>query len=209
MSCCDPNGLNAIFRGGYVEGEKRDFLRKGLSKRQRRFWIGLELSHKSVLDIGCGIGALGLGAVQKGAEHAFLIDVSTDYLAAAQSLKTSLNLDDKVSIERADFASLSEPPVADIVVLDRVVCCYPDASKLLSRAAEQSRESLLFSYPRPAWFMRWGCAVLNSAMALFKKDYRFYLHSEAVLRKAASAYGHSLKRREQLGIWTLLEFSLE
>ena len=208
MDCCDPNGLNKVFRGGYVESEKRDFLRRGLSKRQKRFWLERDLTGKSVLDIGCGVGALGLTALQRGARQAFLIDVSKDYLAAAQSLASSLGLVAKVSTAQADFVT-SDAPKADLVVLDRVVCCYPDATNLLVKAAAQSQDELLFSYPRSFWFVRFGRAALNGLMRLIGREYRFYLHSEADLLAAATSQGHSLVRKEQLGLWTLAVFNLE
>jgi hypothetical protein len=36
---------------------------------------------------------------------------------------------------------------ADVVVLHRVVCCYPDYERLLGAAAEHARRLVVFSYP--------------------------------------------------------------
>ena len=36
---------------------------------------------------------------------------------------------------------------ADIVILHRAVCCYPDYAKLLGVAAEHTRRQLVFSHP--------------------------------------------------------------
>jgi len=35
---------------------------------------------------------------------------------------------------------------ADLVVLHRVVCCYPDYERLLAAAADHGRRALVFSY---------------------------------------------------------------
>src|SRR5207302_1866448 len=55
-------------------------------------------------------------------------------------------------------ASLSE---ADVVTLDRVVCCYPDASALLGAAAARSRRLLAFTHPPDRWYLRGGFSVVN------------------------------------------------
>jgi hypothetical protein len=36
---------------------------------------------------------------------------------------------------------------ADLVILHRVVCCYPDYERLLTAAADHARRALVFSYP--------------------------------------------------------------
>lgn len=209
MDCCDLNGLNNIFRGGYVRREEKAFLRKGLSRRQVRFLAGLELSSKTLLDVGCGVGGLGLMALRRGAASATLVDVSADYLAASRRAAANLGVAERAAFVQTDFAFWKAAPEADIVMLDRVVCCYPDAPGLLERAAKASREHLLLTYPQPALWLRLGRWLLNAGLTLMGKRYRFYLHSEAELRRAATQGGHRLTRRERLGVWTLLVFSLE
>ena len=205
MSCCDTNGLNRMFSGSYVEREKRTFLKRGLSERQQAFFESLDLDEKSILDLGCGIGALGLTALQRGAERAHLVDVSQASLRLAQELRVQLDLSG-ATFTQGDGARL-ELSTADIVVLDRVVCCYPDAGNLLRKASSLSECDLLFTYPLARWWLRLGRSLLNLSMVVTRNDYRFYVHSEDHLLDAAAQHGHRLKRRQRYGVWQFCHFS--
>ena len=205
MSCCDTNGLNRIFRGSYVERERRAFLKHGLSKRQQAFFRGVDTQEKTILDIGCGVGVLGLTALQRGASHACLIDVSHDSLRMARELSTQLGVSGAAFVQ-GDAAQL-ELPHANVVLLDRVVCCYPNAVALLHRASDLSEHDLLFTYPLPRWWLRLGRSLLNFGMAVTRNDYRFYVHDEAELLTAAAQHGHHLERRGRYGLWEFCHFS--
>lgn len=205
MSCCDVNGLNRIFKRNFAEGDKRKFLKKGLDKRQRGFLENFNPEGGSVLDIGCGVGTLGFSALQKGATKTQFVDVSRAYLEAAKGLSKYFDVEEKTSFVQGDFVTLEFEP-ADTVMLDRVVCCYPDAPALLRKAAAHSQSTLLFSYPLPRWWMRLGRAFLNSMVALTGNPYRFYVHDEASLLTAATSSGHELAHTERYGLWLLCAF---
>ena len=207
MSCCDPNGLNGLFKGPVVEAELRAFKRRGLGKRQQVFLETLQgrAEERSVLDIGCGIGGLGLSLLERGAAHSTFVDVSQDYLRAAQELAEARALNGKAEFVKADFTQADLSP-ADIALLDRVVCCYPDAPALLRKAAAQSDAHLIFSYPRPVWWMRVSKHLLNLGMRLWRKEYRFYVHDRETLLSAAASAGHVLKEEHSVGVWKLAVF---
>ena len=207
MSCCDPNGLNGLFKGPVVEAELRAFKKRGLGKRQRIFLETLRghIENSSVLDIGCGIGGLGLSLLKRGAAHSTFVDVSKAYLAAARDLAKEQEVRNRAEFTEADFTR-TDLSSADIVLLDRVVCCYPDAPKLLRKAALHSQTHLIFSYPRPAWWMKVSMHLLNLGMRVWRKEYRFYVHEREALLGAASSAGHTLKEERRVGVWKLAVF---
>ena len=207
MSCCDPNGLNGLFKGPIVEGELRAFKKNGLGKRQKVFLEVLRghAKNRTVLDIGCGIGGLGLSLLASGAAHGTFVDVSRAYLRAARELAREQEAEENTEFVEADFMRTDLSPT-DIVVLDRVVCCYPDAPALLRKAASQSETSLVFSYPRPAWWMKATRGLLNLGMRVWRKDYRFYVHDEDALLEAAGNNGHTLQEVRSVGVWKLAIF---
>ena len=88
MACCDPNGLNQVFAGPVVQRELRAFRRKGLNRRQRKMVELLEPSMPgaSVLDVGCGIGAIGTTLLTKGASSSTFVEVSSAYLRGAREV---------------------------------------------------------------------------------------------------------------------------
>ena len=65
---------------------------------------------------------------------------------------------------------------ADVVVLHRVVCCYPDYERLLGAVAEHARQAVVFSYPPGNVLWRTWVAGANLAMRLLRREYRAFVH---------------------------------
>lgn len=204
MSCCDVNGLNRVFRGPLVRREQQRFKRRGLNARQRGL-LPAEAVTATVLDLGCGVGGLGLSALAQGAERATFVEVSRAYLAAARELAESYQLLDRSSFLLGDALELELEPHA-LVLLDRVVCCHPSGPDLLHKAAALSQQDLRFSYPWPSWYLRLGHGLVNAALSLFGHPYRSYLHDEAELSAAAASAGHRLVRRRRYGVWQVCHY---
>jgi SAM-dependent methyltransferase len=206
VSCCPPpeaartdvNGLGRLFRGPVVARERRRFERRGLEARQRA--LLREGAPERVLDIGCGVGALGLTCLARGSRHADFVEVSPAYLAAARELAQQRGVMDRATFSPGDALTLELAP-ADLVLLDRVVCCHPEGPALLARAAALSRGALAFSYPAPSLPARLGGWLLNGVMRLLRHPYRFFLHDERALLGAASSSGHRLASSSRHGIW--------
>lgn len=161
-----------------------------------------------MLDIGCGIGAVGAALLVRGASSGTFVDVSAAYLRAAREVATQTGVAERASFYRDDFATSERLyPQADVVVLDRVVCCYPDGVALLKKAARHSRRTLVYTYPRPLWFMPLFRALCALGMRLSGREYRFFLHDpERLLRAATGAgYGHVVTR--SVGVWQLVRVS--
>ena len=210
MDCCDPNGLDEMFAGPLVRQELRAYQANGLNKRQQKLMTLLApiLPGSSVLDIGCGIGALGTALLTKGAGEGTFVDVSSAYLAAAREVAAAAGVGERAVFYRDDFAVSGRLyPQAEVVVLDRVVCCYPDAAALLAKAARHSRRALLFTYPRPLWFVRLFRALCANAMRLTGRDYRFFMHDPAALLRAATGAGHVVVASRPVGVWQLVQLS--
>ena len=100
-------------------------------------------------------------------------------------------------------------PQADVVVLDRVVCCYPDAVELLSKAARHSKRTLLYTYPRSFWFMPLFQTLCALGMRLIGREYRFFLHDPELLLRAATGAGHACVVTRSVGTWQLVRVSRE
>lgn len=190
--------------------ELQAFRRKGLNKRQAQL-VG-ELEHVveggSVLEIGCGVGAISTTLLRKGARVGHYVEISSDYLEAAREIAEDAGVSEKATFHLDDFAaSKNHYPSADFVVLDRVVCCYPDGIKLIAKAARHSERYLVYTYPRPLWFIRVFKAMLGFTMRLFRQDYRFFLHDPEKLSQAVSEHGHALVVTRAIGLWQLVVLS--
>lgn len=119
---------------------------------------------RSVLDVGCGIGDLGIEAVTHGAARAFGVELSIKAVEEARRLAAVRGVADRTSFEVGDGAKALLPK-ADIVVLNRVFCCYPDVDELLDNSLSAAGAVYAFTAPPSAGLagalVRWQSRFAN------------------------------------------------
>lgn len=159
----------------------------------------------TVLDIGGGVGELGLELVRRGATRATTLELSAAYDGPAAALAAETGLTERVERRIGDIAadgSVAEP--ADVVVLHRVVCCYPDAERLLAAAAEHARRAVVLSHPGRNALTRATLAVDNLVPWLLRREYRAFVHSPAEMAQVLRGHGFTPERLHRGPIWEVL-----
>jgi SAM-dependent methyltransferase len=132
----------------------------------------------TVLDVGAGIGALGFELLAAGAERVTAVEAAPAYLAAAREEAGRRSVANRLELVHGDFVAVAGDVLqADVVAMDRVVCCYPAYRPLLEAAIGRSRRLLALSYPRDRWFVRLAVAMQNLTRALFRNPFRGFVHS--------------------------------
>jgi SAM-dependent methyltransferase len=165
------------------------------------------VAEASLLEIGSGVGGLHLELLKRGASRATSVDISSGYLAAAQSVSEKLGLRDKIEYRLADFArEAQDVPPADIVILHRVVCCYPDMPTLITAAAQHARRLLALTFPKDTWYMRLGQKLINGWMWLTRSGFRFYVHTPAAIFDTATAAGLRPVQQKSSWPWQMVVF---
>jgi SAM-dependent methyltransferase len=163
--------------------ESRSYRRSGASRTTRWLLEGLTdepVDGLSVLDIGAGVGAVHLALLKSGAASAVDVDGSPAYVAVAREEASRQGVADRVDYAIGDFVELAasiEP--ADLVVLDRVVCCYPDMQALVRLSAARARRRYGLVYPRDARWIRAASGALNLFMRLTRQRTRSWIHRTA------------------------------
>lgn len=185
-ACCDPAEYDDVFTSKYARRLAKSFRASGLddtATKMADFVTDQAVEGATVLEIGGGVGGLHVELLRRGASRATNIELSTAYEGEAARLLAESGLTDRVSRRNADLvADPAAAPDADIVVLHRVVCCYPDFPALLGVAADHARRMLVFSYPRPRLLTRAETAVENLGYAVRGRTFRTFVHSpEAML----------------------------
>jgi 16S rRNA G966 N2-methylase RsmD len=136
----------------------------------------------SVLEIGGGVGEIQIELLKRGAGRAVNLELSPAYEEEAKRLLREAELDDRAERRLHDIAVEPEGvEPADIVVLHRVVCCYPDYERLLSAAAERARRLLVFSYPPRNVVSRAFVGAVNLAFRLLGREYRSFAHPPSAM----------------------------
>jgi hypothetical protein len=156
-----------------------------------------DVSDETVLEIGGGIGALQLELLERGARSATNVELSAGYEDAAQELFAGRDVDRRIG----DFVAADVEP-HDIVLLHRVVCCYPDVDALVGRAASHTRGRLALTIPQERRWIGWGLRAVNVWLRLSRCGFRTYQHPFAAIEGAAAAKGLRLDGRRRRGaIW--------
>ena len=143
-----------------------------------------------MLDVGGGIGEIEIELLRRGALRTVNLELSSAYDAEAQRLLAEAGLEGKAERRLHDIAvDPAGVQAADVVVLHRVVCCYPDYERLLTAAAGRARRLLVFSYPRRNAVSRAVIALQNAAFRLTRKQFRTFAHPPAEMLAVLRAGG--------------------
>ena len=127
----------------------------------------------TVLEVGGGVGEIQLELLKRGAARAVNLELSPAYEEEATSLLRAAGLEERAERRLHDIAVDPEGvEAADVVVLHRVVCCYPDYERLLRAAAEHTRRLLVFSYPPRNAVSRLLIAAQNLVFRLLRREFR-------------------------------------
>jgi hypothetical protein len=169
------------------------YRKKGLDQLERQMIAIISaraLSGMRVLEIGGGIGRIQAELLVTGADQGEVVELVPAYEPYARELARETGLEGRTSFRIVDI--LEEPDAvepADIVVLNRVVCCSPDGVDLAAAAARLARRTLVLSFPRDAVWVRAGISLLNASFWLRRNPFRAYVHQPNALLAAANGEG--------------------
>lgn len=207
MPCCSTFGCAAAaqFTPKKAAEELARYREKGPGVTTRFIRDGLikaGVASGTLLDVGAGIGALTFELLDRGITNAMAVDASEPYLAAAKDEATRRGRSDAISFTRGDFVEVAaDLPVADIVTLDRVVCCYPDYAPLLDSAIRHAARALAFSYPRDRTFIHWGVRIENATRQLRSNPFRTFVHPVQDMQQRIRAAGFELAGHNHTMTW--------
>ncbi len=163
-----------------AESEARRYRRRGLDATSRRiveFVKSQGIEGRTVLEVGGGIGAVQIELLKAGAARAVNVELIPTYEPTAMRLLEEAGLSGRVERTVLDFAQAAEQVArADVVVLNRVLCCYPDMPRLAIAAADHASHVMVMSYPKWAWWTRAGLGVSNLVLALMRREFHIFVH---------------------------------
>jgi hypothetical protein len=205
MSCCTPTGYRTIFGSKTAEREARRYRRRGLPASAR--WLVHTLTTagvkgRSVLEVGGGVGGLQIELLEAGVDRSVNVEIIDTYEPAAEALIAERGLRGRVERRLDDFAAAAaETPPADLVVLHRVICCYPDAHVLIDAACEHARERVAITIPRESAWIRLGVVVMNAWLRMRRIAFRSYVHPLEPMLAVAAGRGFRMADRRRGILW--------
>jgi len=205
MSCCGAPGCERIFDRKHATRELRNYHRNGPIKTTQALIHSVlrgSVKDSTLLDIGGGVGAIQYDLLNAGARRAVSVDASPAFEAAARGEAERQGFSGRIQYEAGDFVELADRIApADIVTLDRVVCCYPNMEGLVRLSVQHSRRIYGLVYPRDRRMTRVVIRVQNFFRGLFRNPFRSFVHSVEAMDGLISAAGFTLRQRVRTFVW--------
>mgnify|MGYP000200350564 FL=1 len=210
-NCCEIT--DNAFSEQEAKANLKDYRRRGPANQTRLILEAvrsLGLKNVSLLDIGGGIGVIYHELLKDMAGEAIHVDASSSYLKVAKEEAARRGHVEQVKFIHADFTEVAaQLPQADVVTLDRVVCCYPNFRELLTSAASRSRTAIALTYPREVWWTRAALALMNLYQRLMKDPFRVFVHPVAEMEALLNSLGLKKISTRKLFVWEMALYRRE
>lgn len=191
--CCDPHGYARTFNDRFARRLAKRYRKRGLDRTARRMVDivtrrGVEGA--TVLEVGGGVGDIQVELLRRGAARTTNLELSGAYDDEARRLLAEHGLAARAERRIVDIAAApGDVEPADIVILHRVVCCYPDYAKLLGAVADHARQQVVFSHPPRNLVSRAMFGAENLSFRLRGSDFRVFTHPPAAMLEVLTDRG--------------------
>jgi len=204
MSACHCCAPDQQFDQRQAQGDLKRLHRHGPDRTTKQILAAIQRhplpAAPTLLDIGGGIGTIHHTLLDHGFAEATHVDASRAYLAVAAAEADRLGHRSRVMLTHADFRTVAPAAApADVVTLDRVVCCDPDFAGLLGAAADHARHLLALSFPHRRWYTRLFVAGINTWRWIRGRSFRAYVHPPAAMTRVLESRG--LRQCWRGGTW--------
>lgn len=207
MTCCGggARACEGHFDRKVAARDLRDYQKNGpvaTTRALTRALVQAGVNHATVLDIGGGVGAIQHELLGAGARTATSVDASSAYQDVARQEATRRGLCMRIAFRLGDFVDLaSQIPAADVVTLDRVVCCYPLMEPLVRLSAQRCSRLYGLVYPRDRLLTRLVIRVQNFIRGLLGNPFRSFVHSTDAMDALIRSSGFTLLRKTRTFVW--------
>lgn len=197
VSCTHCEATQIQFSDRVARGDVDRYRRKGPDKTTRDLLeaVGKQgVPCASLLDIGGGIGVIPIELLESGLESATLVEAASAYVEVARAEWERRGIAERLQLEHGNFVELA-PQLggADLVTLDRVICCYDDFERLVTTSAAKCVKLYAFSVPRDRWYVKMVFAIENALRRLTGNRFRAWVHPTSRIEELLAQVG--LERR--------------
>ncbi|MCH8748742.1 methyltransferase domain-containing protein [Patescibacteria group bacterium] len=209
MNRCVCAGCDEVFGKKRVRKDVKRYHDEGLPGTTKILVTELErlgVTGKTLLDIGGGIGLIPLELLPLGVTSAVSLEASATYLTTAKEEAERQGVLSRITFQSGDFVSLAgNVGPADIVTLDKVVCCYADMEGLVTLSADRAQSLYALIYPRDIWWVKFAFALENISMRILGLP-RYYVHPTAEVERILHRKNFSKVFSRYKGRWQIAIF---
>lgn len=207
MPCCRGQNYDRLFGARTARKELRAYRRRGprgATARLLRLLQGSAPADASLLDIGGGVGVIPQEMLKADATRVTSVDASEAYCATIDSVAREDGYADRWTAIEGDFVERApEVAAADIVTLDKVICCYPDMPVLVGLSAAKAKSLYGIVVPMDG---RLVCAVAragNFVMRILRFQFQGFVHPHSEIDAAVGKAGLRLTSTASYWIWSI------
>jgi magnesium-protoporphyrin O-methyltransferase len=212
MNCCCANTrFDSTFNDRHASKQLEQYRRDGPNDTTRALLHALRaagMREATLLDIGAGVGIIHHELLGSGARSAVHVDAALAHMRLARDEAARRGHTERVTFVHGDFVGMAnEIAPADVVTLDRVICCYPDMERLVTTSASKARHLYGAVFPRERLVSRVGVALENFARRLTRNPFRAYIHSTEGIDAALRRQGLTLRSVADTFIWRVAVYA--
>lgn len=210
--CCPQcEGIELMFDEENADNDLRVYRAEGPDETTA--WLLDDLKARGVerqtlLDIGGGVGMIQHELLKAGAASAVHVDASSAYIDAAKREAKRRKLGERIAWHFGNFVDLArELEPADIVTLDKVICCYDDMPRLVRSSARLAKRHYAIVVPRDKWWFRAAVRVMNLFQAVTRNPYRMFVHRHQAIEAIIAKAGLKRSFSRHNFMWQVLVYS--
>ncbi len=212
MNCCQCQGIEEKFDQKYVAKKREQYRSKGPKETTNQLIEAIRaegVDGTLLLDIGGGLGDIQHELIRSGVRRAINNEASTAYLEACRAEAERQGHADQIQHVLGNFIEVAaEIPPADIVTLDRVVCCYHDVEQLVNLSAQKAKWLYGLVYPRDKWWVKIVTLLYyNGRHWLRRNPMRNYVHPTKAVEATLEQNGLKRKYLREMGAWQVAIFA--
>lgn len=185
-----------------------------ISRKARRELVqavrDLGIEGKTVLDVGCGPGDLTRELIREGASRALGVDLAEQTLEEARKRAANEQLSERVEF-RVGNGAKDTFEKHDVVVLEKVICCYPNWRELVDNTSSAAAQVYGFVIPRSdglnGFFLRAFLGLGNVFLKIRKCGFRPHVHDYRQIHGHLRELNFDRKQLSMGPIWMTAVYS--
>ena len=203
--CCDPSPYRRFFNSKEARRKVRNYRKKGLDPMATSmvdFLVSEGVDGADMLEVGGGVGAIEIELLKAGVASAVNVELSAGYDVAAAALAREEGVEERIERKIGDFVEVQDEVArADIVVLNKVVCCYPWMDRMMGAATSKAGKYLALVFPRERWWVKLGLRTGDFFLSLRGCEFRAFVHSVGEIERIAEDAGLVVRHRDSTAVW--------
>ena len=212
MSCCGQcEGIEDIFDEETAKKDLKRYHKKGVDKSTQMLIDALSdnsLKGLSLIDIGGGIGAIQHKLFNHGIQKAVHVDGSTSYINTAKQEAERLEITDKIEYHHGNFVDIAPALApADVVTLDRVLCCFDDMYGLVSSSSSLAKKYYALVYPQDSAIAKFVTSIGNLFLRITNNSFRTFIHPTEEVENIIFKNNFERVHFSRKGIWQVVVYA--